>query len=406
MATISDTAPVYATAFLNSKGGKILWGVNDKTKAVVGVPLTSPQRDDLSQRLPAKLSQIRPEVDPTRYRLSFVPVEGGSTEPVLYVVELSVPRGHLDQTYCFKGDFHVRLDGISQKLDGLRLADWIKSRQSRSPTYGSTLTDSAAIQLVQRVRETLRSHGLEPAHMARFMEQRRAPFTLGLADSQSDSALLLWINDERLDWLASTFQIRREWLDGEDNQVHERFYFDKQPERFFSCAEKLMRDLPAGVDSYGNRFAYFIRSGKGRRWLTDGRDDVIVVLATPIAYLNSEKVVYVSDLTPYPWTYGRTHTQLRAWSRLLFVELGFSCQGFRADLPTLELLQTNGQFLMPLLVGGRVRRVHDWCPEDYGLYKSESHVAKETESMPDVETFLREHDLPCAPSWGKAKSEG
>lgn len=402
--TIVDTAPAYAVAFLNSDGGKILWGVNDERREVVGIPLSLSQRDELSQKLSKKLGTIRPEFDPTAHRLRFIPVATNSGGSERYVVELTIPRGRTDQTYCIDGHFYVRLDGINEKLQGLRLADWIRGRQVSPSTLGP-VTDPAATQLAKRLRQTFSAHGLEPAHIPRFLEQRRAPFALGLPDLQSDAALLRWISDERLDWIASTFRVRREWLDGEDNEIHDRLHFDKQPAEFFSFVKDLLKD-PQAIESHSDRCAYFIRTAKGRRWLSGARDDVVVVLATPIAYLNSEKVIvrYVSDLTPYPWDYGRTHIQLRAWARLLFVELGFMCLGMRADEETIEQLQGNDAFLASVVHSEKVQRAHDWCPEDYGLHRGESVVAKETETMSEVAAFLREHGLPCESATGRANA--
>lgn len=399
--TIADTAPRYTVAFLNTDGGRILWGVQDEARRIVGVRLNASQRDELSQLLSRRMGQIQPAVDPTLVRLSFLPVIGGDE---LFVVELVVPKGRMDQSYCVGDRFYVRLDGLTQELAGSALKEWLRGRHANSQPIVAPATDSAALALAQRVRLTLRAHGLEPAHVARFMEQRQAPFSLGLTDLQSDASLLRWLDDERLDWLASTFRIRREWLDGEDGEVHERFHFDKQPEKFFSFARALLDEAPAGYEDTSWRYAYFIRTAKGNRWLSAERGDVIVVLATPIAYLNSENVVmrYASDLTAYPWDYGRTRIQLRAWARLLFVELGFTCLGMRADAATIDVLQARDQFLGPLLSNGPLRRAHDWAPEDFGLYQSESRIAKEHESMTEVEDFLKEHGLPCSPSWGAA----
>ncbi len=403
---MADVACSYAVAFLNSEGGRILWGVADQTRIVTGVKLGNVERDELARLITSRLAEISPAIDPSTFRVSLHPVVGAADDRPLYIVELTVPKGRADQTYCTKdGKFIVRLDGANQTLSGLQLADWIRGRQSvsRLPDVGDSHASLEA--LASRVRRVFEDHGLEPAHIARFMEQRRAPFTLGLSDLRSNEALLRWISDERLDWLAATFHIRREWLDGEDPQIHERLHFDKQPKEFFDFASRLLTESPAGFSDHGYRTAYFVRCGKGRKWMDAGLGEVVVVLATPIAFLNSERVVYryASDLTPYPWDYGRTRIQLRAWARLLFVELEFQCMGMQSDLETCELLQANSQFLMRSLNSDAIRRSHDWHPEDYGLYTEESGVAKDAHSMNQVAAFLKDHGLPHAPSWRGGK---
>ena len=175
--TIADTAPRYVVAFLNTDGGRVLWGVHDDSRRIVGVRLNGTQRDELSQLLSRRTGQIQPAVDPTLLRLSFSPVIGGDE---LFVVELVVPKGRIDQSFCVGDRFYVRLDGLTQELGGAALTEWIRGRHATSQPIATRATDSAALALAQRVRLTLRAHGLEPAHVARFMAQRQAPFSLGL----------------------------------------------------------------------------------------------------------------------------------------------------------------------------------------------------------------------------------
>jgi hypothetical protein len=58
---------------------------------------------------------------------------------------------------------------------------------------------------------------------------------------------------------------------------------------------------------------------------------------------------------------------------------------------------------MRTLQSPALRRTHDWCPEDYGLYPTESGIAKEVDTLNEVTDFLKDHDLPFSPSWGKAR---
>lgn len=63
--SIKDIADQYIVAFLNSpqlKQGRILWGVTDTNREVVGVSLNYSQRDDLRRNLVNKLHDIQPTI--------------------------------------------------------------------------------------------------------------------------------------------------------------------------------------------------------------------------------------------------------------------------------------------------------------------------------------------------------
>ena len=59
-----------------------------------------------------------------------------------------------------------------------------------------------------------------------------------------------------------------------------------------------------------------------------------------------------------------------------------------------KAIEANTLFLPELMESdNRLRRI-DWHPEDHGMYPSETAVAKDTDTLPDVIAFLRSHDLP------------
>ncbi len=102
---IVNASDEYAVAFLNSEGGRIFCGIRDKDRVVVGVRLDYGQRDKLRRDVSAKINQIEPSVDPSRYRIEIHPVrdEHGTDVPDLCVVELVVPGGASDEPYYTGG---------------------------------------------------------------------------------------------------------------------------------------------------------------------------------------------------------------------------------------------------------------------------------------------------------------
>ncbi|MBU6402707.1 MAG: putative DNA binding domain-containing protein, partial [Verrucomicrobia bacterium] len=128
--TIANLADEYAVAFLNSEGGRIFWGVRDKDRVVVGVRLPAPDRDRLRRLVANKLHAVQPQIDPTQYRLEFHAVESPETaDSELTVIELIVPKVDPTEPYFTGGgEAFVRVDGVTRRLSGPPLVDWIRRR--------------------------------------------------------------------------------------------------------------------------------------------------------------------------------------------------------------------------------------------------------------------------------------
>lgn len=127
---IKNTADEYVVAYLNSCGGRILWGIRDSDGVCVGVQLSYEQRDRVRREVVSKLKEIKPSIDPSQYRITLHRVvEGGSYKDDLFVVEVCVPSVPNSEPYYTGGnECFVRLDGVKKKLSGPELTDWIRRR--------------------------------------------------------------------------------------------------------------------------------------------------------------------------------------------------------------------------------------------------------------------------------------
>lgn len=120
---IANACDEYAVAFLNSCGGRILWGIRDGDKVVEGVALNERQRDELRRAVADKLNSIEPKIDPTLFRLEMTRVGDD-----LFVVSLTVPRSNDGPFFASGKDAFVRLDGVKKLLSGPQLTAWIRER--------------------------------------------------------------------------------------------------------------------------------------------------------------------------------------------------------------------------------------------------------------------------------------
>jgi len=261
-------------------------------------------------------------------------VEFGKAKEGLHVVELSFLRADFPEPFFTAGHkAFIRLDGGNHPLEGTRLSAWIKNRSRKAAAASNPVHEPGLAGLVGRVQRIFAAHGVETTQLSRFLELTKAPFSVHFTDIQTDGAFLAWLDHRKIDWIARTFLIRREWIEGEDGRIHQEQTFDKQPKRFFSVVSE-HADTLIYRDFHVSAEAYFVRMGLGKDWLGKGESRVIVIIAVPIASLSFERTVYkfICEFSPSPWEHGRTNIELRAWARLLSVNKHIACEGRAVSL--------------------------------------------------------------------------
>lgn len=127
--SISDTSDIYAVAFLNhKKGGRIFWGIKNKDRITIGVPLNEQQRDELRVKVSEKLGAIQPSIV-GHWQLELHPVYDlqGETIEDLWIIELVVPPPQRREVfYTGKGELHVKTEGGKKKLLGPAVTEFIR----------------------------------------------------------------------------------------------------------------------------------------------------------------------------------------------------------------------------------------------------------------------------------------
>lgn len=171
--SILNLVEEYVVAFLNAEGGRILWGIRDHDRKVVGVQLSARQKDELRRALANKFFAIQPSVAPSSFRVHFHPIyktcQRQDTMPDLFVVELVIPTIQNPHAPYFTqdGKAFIRLDGLNKKLSGPELTEEIRNRllmlQSESQKkkeQGYILVTNLSYHVSERdLRETFREVG-------------------------------------------------------------------------------------------------------------------------------------------------------------------------------------------------------------------------------------------------------
>ena len=110
------------------KGGRIFWGIKNKDRITIGVPLNEQQRDELRVKVSEKLGAIQPSIV-GHWQLELHPVYDlqGETIEDLWIIELVIPSPQKREVfYTGKGELHVKTEGGKKKLLGPAVTDFIR----------------------------------------------------------------------------------------------------------------------------------------------------------------------------------------------------------------------------------------------------------------------------------------
>lgn len=128
---ISSNVAEYATAFLNTQGGRILYGITDDSR-VKGFKANGQQIDDIQRVIYDSLRTIEPTLSADHYQLEFHQIYDTESQPIedLYILEVVVPPSRDKKAVYFnKGkELHIRVRGVKQHLKGTEIVSFIQNK--------------------------------------------------------------------------------------------------------------------------------------------------------------------------------------------------------------------------------------------------------------------------------------
>ncbi|NUU74260.1 hypothetical protein HP552_03100 [Paenibacillus xylanilyticus] len=129
--SILEKVDEYVAAFLNSAGGRILYGISND-RIVRGVELGYEARDTLVIDINNKISNLNPAIGPEQFDIAFKQVfdELGQEEiKDRYIVEINVPRSPFNDVHFINNtELYVRANASNKKLVGSEIVTHIRKR--------------------------------------------------------------------------------------------------------------------------------------------------------------------------------------------------------------------------------------------------------------------------------------
>lgn len=260
--------------------------------------------------------------------------------------------------------FEIKLGAYGFRLNVIEL--WRRLFKIRSP----------ASRVSERFLALFQAHGVAPTQIQRFLPQ----VTLEHFASDRLAAVL---TNETLNQAAALFGIRREWLEGIDQQIYEPFFCYKAPVWFFhDLAKWQVKPQTFSV-----------------RALCCGDLDNSSLREQPLVLLAVEKVGMIGDEEicryrvyhdAWNWGYFPCRLQLKAFARLVHLGWQTPIPVHRVQKGVLEKIRT-GQRVPRLELQGCL--LTEPCLEDFALAENESGKAQETEELGEVFRYIEHNRL-------------
>ncbi len=233
-----------------------------------------------------------------------------------------------------------------------------------------------ASRVAQRFLELFQEHGVAPAQIQRFLPQ----VTL---EHLSPDRLGAVLTNETLDQAATLFGVRREWLEGIDEQVYENLSCYKAPRYFFE-------DL-ARWQIKPQTFAVRALCCGELDYTSQQEQPLALVVVESIGSLGDKEVCrYRVYRDAWDWSYLPCRLQLKAFARLMHF-------GWQTPVP---LHRVQRRVLERIHAGRKVPHFElrgclltEPSLEDFALSEDESRQAQETDELASVSAYVERHRL-------------
>lgn len=230
--------------------------------------------------------------------------------------------------------------------------------------------------LVDRFLKVFEVHGIAITQIYTITDKR---FNLTLKDFKDKDSVLNIISDDLLNWTASTFGVRREWLDGIDKNIY-------QMPDYYKDIHTAIRDFINMLNKDYEVDVYFLRTSEELNNMSEEDQSIGLVIRI---YFNDgfgKKIFkYIPIRTYWYWGYWRTRYQLKAliW---LFKKLDIDTHGYNIDKKELDSLLSGDIF--PQQIIDNLRIGYTWYTDDYIDSPTYSIQAKENDEKDQVYKYF------------------
>jgi hypothetical protein len=231
--------------------------------------------------------------------------------------------------------------------------------------------------LINRFLKVYEIHDVAITQIYTFVDKK---YNLELKDFKDSDSIINIISDDLLNWTASTFGIKREWLDGTDERIY-------QTRDYYKNIHTAINDFIKLLDKGYEIDVFFLKSSNILNNQSEKDQPIGLIVRMHFDEGFGKKIYkYKIIRTYWNWGYWRTRYQLKAliW---LFRKLDIDFDGYDIDKKELDGLLSGKVF--PQTIVDNLRGV-TWYPDDYIDSSDSSIQAKETDERELVYRYFYE----------------
>ena len=231
----------------------------------------------------------------------------------------------------------------------------------------------------QRFILAFKDHGIVASQIPRLLPQ------IQLSDLKSENTLLQVLNYEILEQTAQLLGIRRQWLEGVNDQIYELHSCYKEPAVFFNDLISFCHRKDTSLFLPVRAFT----TGKGLDFTGKKYQPLALVLSEQIATLDDIDIFrYHVFNDEWDWSYAPARIQVKAMIRLVSFVIDIQIPLYVIEPNDIDLLF--GRSIIPRRLIG-YRQITDPSPDNFT--KTDCPTSKEVDELPEVLKYIEEHQL-------------
>ncbi len=235
-------------------------------------------------------------------------------------------------------------------------------------------------KLADRFIEIFESHGIHPNEIPRCVPEE---YEISLKDLSNQEYLIAKLTPSLIDWVCSTFNIRREWLEVDDNYIY-------QTKNYYKNEHSLLRMLKSLKEEYFDDLRVIAyKDVKELNCSGERPQKINLLIVVPVLKIDGKVIQkYIPTSTHWDWGYWRSRYQFKGITRTCYKKLSLTFDGYDLDSDTMALLSAGKVF--PKNIIDNIFTGYTWYPDDYTDNKTESQCAKETQETKTILEYIKD----------------
>jgi hypothetical protein len=240
--------------------------------------------------------------------------------------------------------------------------------------------ESPTVELVDRFLDIFINHGIHINEIPRCVPKK---FRLSLSDLSRKEKLAEKLTPEMIDWICSTFNIQRKWLETNTGNIYKTENYYKNEYSFL----RLLKNLK--MEHQNNLRVIAYKDVKNLNAEEDHPQNVNLLIVIPAFKLDDKFIMkYIPTWTHWDWGYWRSRYQLKSIIRLCQKKLKLTFDGH--NLSTQKMTELSSGKVFPKNILDNVPIGYTWYPDDYTDKSSESQCTKETLETSSILEYINE----------------